>query len=114
MRILFLCSCLEPGRDGVGDYTRRLAEECAMLGHECALAALNDSFVRTTSEEKQGGLPTLRLARGSDYGAVADFRKKFAPDWISLQLVAYGLHQGECSTLLSRSCALSSARFRCS
>lgn len=25
MTILFLCGSLEPGRDGVGDYTRRLA-----------------------------------------------------------------------------------------
>ena len=31
MKLLFLASALEPGRDGVGDYTVLLAEACARL-----------------------------------------------------------------------------------
>ena len=27
MKIVFICGCLEPGKDGVGDYTRRLSAE---------------------------------------------------------------------------------------
>ena len=42
MKLLFLCSSLEPGRDGVGDYTRRLAGECLRQGHEVRLLSLND------------------------------------------------------------------------
>jgi hypothetical protein len=93
MRLLFLCSSLEPGRDGVGDYTRLLAEECVKLGHTCALVALNDRFVSAPEETVEtGGLSALRLPSPGDWTVAADFRERFAPDWISLQLVAYGLH----------------------
>jgi hypothetical protein len=93
MRLLFLCSSLEPGRDGVGDYIRLLAAECARLGHTCALVALNDPHVSTPVEtEEAGGPATLRLPQGGDFAAAVEFRKRFAPDWVSLQLVAYGLH----------------------
>ena len=99
MRILFLCACLEPGRDGVGDYTRRLAQECTALGHTCALLALNDPHVAAPVEDvEQSGsgdashVPTFRLPPSADPAPAIAFRKKFAPDWISLQLVAYGLH----------------------
>lgn len=51
MRITFLCSSLEPGRDGVGDYTRLLAEECVRQGHECSLIALHDRHVSEPIEE---------------------------------------------------------------
>ncbi len=97
MRILLLCSSLEPGRDGVGDHVRMLAEACERLGHTCALVALRDSHARTVMEglEKNrrpflrlpastGGLPNIATATG--------FRDRFKPDWISFHLVAYGLH----------------------
>jgi hypothetical protein len=51
MRILFLCSSLEPGRDGVGDYTRLLAEECVRQGQACALLALHDRNITAPLEE---------------------------------------------------------------
>ena len=93
MRLLFLCSSLEPGRDGVGDYTRRLAQECEKLGHACALIALNDGHVAEIAEGSEPGeIATLRLPPKADIARAVDFRKRFAPDWISLQLVAYGLH----------------------
>jgi hypothetical protein len=94
MRLLFLCACLEPGRDGVGDYMRRLAQECAALGHTCGLIALNDPGIAAPVEsvEETGGIFILRLPPHSDFAAAIAFREKFAPDWISLQLVAYGLH----------------------
>jgi hypothetical protein len=93
MRLLFLCSSLEPGRDGVGDYTRRLAQECAKLGHACALIALNDGHVAAPVESVEpDDLATLRLPPGAEISSAVAFRERFAPDWISLQLVAYGLH----------------------
>jgi len=93
MRLLFLCSSLEPGRDGVGDYSRRLAQECVKLGHVCALIALNDPHVAEIAESSEpDGIAALRLPPNADIARAVAFRKSFAPDWISLQLVAYGLN----------------------
>ena len=97
MRLLFLCSSLEPGRDGVGDYTRALAHACLDQGHTCALIALRDPHLqKTVAGTDREGMPFLRFPSGTGLSrtraeAVA-FRERFAPDWISLQLVAYGLH----------------------
>jgi glycosyltransferase involved in cell wall biosynthesis len=93
MRILILCGSLEPGRDGVGDYARTLAESLLRQGHSCALVALNDPFCLNIVEGA-GDIPSLRLPVDTslDVPAVSAFRDRFAPDWISLQLVAYGLH----------------------
>jgi hypothetical protein len=94
MRLLFICACLEPGRDGVGDYTRRLAQECTALGHACALLALNDPYAGgdVSNAAPDPALPTLRLPPGADLAPAITFRQEFAPDWASLQLVAYGLN----------------------
>lgn len=90
MRILFLCSGLEPGRDGVGDYTRRLAAECGRQGHECLVIALNDQ----ASGEEPG---VLRCSRSLPWKERTEQVRQrvadFAPDWISLQFVPYGFHR---------------------
>lgn len=89
MRILFLCGGLEPGRDGVGDYTRRLAAECVRLGHECRIVSLNDQTAPGTEERDYVRCPAAapwpaRVEKAR--GVVQAFR----PDWISLQFVPYG------------------------
>ena len=43
MNILFLTGGLEPGQDGVGDYTRLLAGVCKTSGHKVSIIAINDS-----------------------------------------------------------------------
>ena len=50
MVILFLTGCLQPGKDGVGDYTRLLARECIRQGQACCLIALDDPYVREPME----------------------------------------------------------------
>ena len=100
MRILFLCGSLEPGRDGVGDYTRSLAEACSAQGHPCAAISLNDPYVTepVQAEGPQAGAnwPTLRLPKILPWRKraclVTAFRDQFRPDWISLQFVGYGLN----------------------
>ncbi|MEI8235402.1 MAG: hypothetical protein WCH57_12065 [Verrucomicrobiota bacterium] len=100
MRIAFLCGSLESGRDGVGDYTRRLAAECVRQGHACRLIALNDAFISGTVSEKQESeevsLPSLRcgedLPVGERNAAARVFLDGFDPDWISLQFVPYAFH----------------------
>ncbi|MEY2878587.1 MAG: hypothetical protein RLZZ15_967 [Verrucomicrobiota bacterium] len=97
MRIAFVTGNLEPGRDGVGDYTRTLAEECARRGHTVALLSLAESARPENPESPAtaagAALPTLRLTPAewrADGGAAARrWLDAFAPDWASLQFVPF-------------------------
>lgn len=109
MRLVLLCSSLEPGRDGVGDYSRRLAQELGKQGHECALVALNDQHLPPGEQEltQQAGLQVLRLSAGLSWGRRMTrarlFLKEYQTDWVSLQFVPYGFHRrGFCFGLGSR------------
>lgn len=100
MRIAFLASGLEPGRDGVGDYTRFFAGECARAGHECVMVALNDRHGASITEEELAGaggrIPILRLPAGVPWeertGRAKEFLARFDPEWVSVQFVCYGFH----------------------
>jgi hypothetical protein len=98
MKILFATACSETGRDGVGDYTNLLAKEVAKQGHKSAILALNDRFVDSQRIERRGDdLEVLRLPqsiKGRERGQlIADFKRRFSPDWVSLQFVPYGLNR---------------------
>ena len=100
MRITFLCGSLEPGRDGVGDYTRLLAKECVRHGHACSLVALNDRHIETVGTAVpltgSGESVTLRLPASLPWSERIELAKRQIeasnPDWISLQFVCYGFH----------------------
>ena len=100
MRLAFFCSSLEPGRDGVGDYTRRLAAECIRQGHASVIVALNDLHVRQPVFESQSvddiSLLVLRLPGGMPWSLrLTEARKwieTFNPAWMSLQFVPFGYH----------------------
>lgn len=94
MRIAFITGCLEPGRDGVGDYTRTLAAECQRRGHEVALVSLAESAPPSSDESKNWPILRLTTAQSrSDGGrAVREWLDAFAPDWSSLQFVPYSFH----------------------
>lgn len=100
MRILFICSSLEPGRDGVGDYVRRLGAELIRQGYRASAMALNDKFVGSVENEIQydnkTGLTVLRLPASGGMQQKIDIAKtyinKFNPDWLSLQFVIFGYH----------------------
>ena len=91
MRFVFLGSSLAPGRNGVGDYIRCLTAELARQGHSALAIGLAD-----TEDALDDRDPVVRLARRRPWpqritqarAAVASF----APDWISLQFVAYAWH----------------------
>ncbi|HEY5892408.1 MAG TPA: glycosyltransferase [Chthoniobacterales bacterium] len=91
-----MCTSLEPGRDGVGDYTRRVAAECAIRDHDVPIVALNDQHIDDRMDETIGGVPTLRLSQHLPWevriretmARVSDF----GPDWLSWQFVPYGFH----------------------
>lgn len=92
MRLVFLTSGLEPGRDGVGDYTALLAEACRQAGFETLLIALNDQFAQGITDNAG----TVRCGANVAWNErVLAMRKKvnaFAPDWVSVQYVCYGYH----------------------
>lgn len=99
MRLAFICSGLEPGRDGVGDYTRLLAAECVRQGHEVLLIALNDKAAAVEgglgAQECEGiALPCVRYAVSRPWSERFELARAelaaFAPDWVSLQFVPYG------------------------
>lgn len=100
MKIVFLCSCLEPGRDGVGDYTRRLAVELVIQGHLATAISLNDNFVSQQVNDIQqsegNDLPVLRLPASWAMKVKLTHAKRyiddFNPDWVSLQFVSFGFH----------------------
>lgn len=96
MKIVFLTSCLEPGKDGVGDYTRMLAEECARHGHTCRLGALNDRHLTASEAATDGAVPAVRFGLALPWperiAKARQFITNFGPDQFSLQFVCYGFH----------------------
>jgi len=89
MRIAFIAGCVEPGRDGVGDYTRTLANECTQLGHDTAIVSLGEP----REIAPLVGNSELRLTAAQwrhDGGAAArTWLERFRPDVASLQFVPY-------------------------
>jgi len=96
VKIIFLTACLEAGRDGVGDYTLRLARECLALGHTCTVIALHDTFVSHSKEENREGLRLIRLSALHPWrtrsARVESLVRDENPQWLSWQMVAYGYH----------------------
>ncbi len=100
MKIIFICGSLEPGRDGVGDYTRKIACELIRQGNKVGIVALNDKDVRNelNGVQKSGDitLPVLRLP--SDLHPVQRYKRagfwidSNNPEWISLQFVPFAFH----------------------
>ena len=93
MRIAFLCSSIDPGADGVGDYARQLASACSALGHSTQLIGLHEPGT------VRGDRPTpgeTRFSAAEPWGLRADRLRQsfeeFNPDWVSWQLVPYGFH----------------------
>ncbi len=95
MRISFLCSSFEPGRDGVGDYVRQFAIHLTQLGHSCQVIALADRHIETVASiSDTDGFEAIRFPfaqwRSGDIGAARIALDHFNPDWVSLQMVCYG------------------------
>ncbi len=93
MKITFICGSLNPGHDGVGDYTRALAQKLSQSGHQCQLVAINDS---EDSNDVTDHLQILRntqvLNNPGKSAAVSNSITNWKPDWISLQFVCFGFH----------------------
>jgi hypothetical protein len=98
VRILFLCASLEPGRDGVGDYTTRLVRELETRGHLCLRIAINDQHLKPASTKAAASIQELAQIRlGTQQSwqervfLIQKAAQEFQPDWVSLQFVPWGL-----------------------
>ena len=100
-KILFICGSLKPGKDGVGDYTRKLASQLTHCGLEVALVALYDKGIAAVITEIQTDqdilLKTLRIPESENnikrYKLVQEFIDVQRPDIISLQYVPYSFNR---------------------
>jgi glycosyltransferase involved in cell wall biosynthesis len=92
VKILFLTGSLEPGKDGVGDYTRALAGECNRSGHPTILASMNDPWVAAPLREQS----VLRLGAETPWPdrvkTFQAFLSENRPDMVSVQFVPYAFH----------------------
>jgi glycosyltransferase involved in cell wall biosynthesis len=92
VKILFIAGSLEPGKDGVGDYTRTLGDECGRLGHDTFLMSINDSWIDQPLRESR----SLRLPSTMSWTSRIKTGRTFVaenhPDLVSLQYVPYSFH----------------------
>jgi glycosyltransferase involved in cell wall biosynthesis len=101
MRIVFVCGCLEPGKDGVGDYVRRLSAELIRRGHYAGAIAFCDKLISHPMECCQHSddinVPVLRIPEvilnRQRLSLANTWITNFNPQWISLQYVPYSFHQ---------------------
>ncbi|GAB1858089.1 hypothetical protein MHTCC0001_29260 [Flavobacteriaceae bacterium MHTCC 0001] len=100
MKVLFLCGSLEFGKDGVGDYTRRLSAELLRSGIQVGILAYKDGFVKSITEtnQKEEGfsISCLRLPGTLPHKARINKCKAWIelknPEWLSLQFVPYSFN----------------------
>jgi hypothetical protein len=100
MKILFICGSIELGKDGVGDYTRRLSGELLRTGHEIQIISLCDKvadcFFTENQEIEETPVTVRRIPMCSNYQQRLDWTQEILteirPDWISLQFVPYSFN----------------------
>jgi len=98
-KILFICGGLEPGRNGVGDYTRVLAYDLADMGWQVRILAINDYAIATPCADGRGPESNpceLRLPSSLSWKKrgqlTAEWLADFKPDVASLQYVPFSFH----------------------
>jgi len=122
LKILFFCASLEAGRDGVGDYTTRLAGEFRSQGHKSWIIAINDRHLQPAPgfESNVGAVDRMQMDSrlSSSTGWLQRIRTiqravvEYQPDWVSLQYVPYGFHRKGLPFLLPKRLASLGGGFR--
>ena len=120
MNILFICGSLQPGEDGVGDYTRRLAGELTRQGHRSTIVAINDVTAKDPLKEYQidagNSIQVLRLPKLFSWNErlmlVQVWIRNECPNWISLQFVPFAFHDKGLPVSLARHLKAISANYK--
>ena len=100
MKILFICGSVEPGKDGVGDYTRRLCGELNRRGHRTQILSIcdkhSDAFISQIQIIEKTEVFVHRIPTKATYSQRFSYTQEivheFNPDWISLQFVPYSFN----------------------
>jgi len=100
MKIIFLCGSAEPGKDGVGDYTRRLCGELVRNGHDAQILSICDHQANSFTCEYQEvkGIEVvvhripISISNNQRFIWSQEILNIFLPDWISLQFVLYSFN----------------------
>jgi hypothetical protein len=95
VKLVFLCSSLAPGRDGVGDYVRQLANACTAAGHVCLLVALHDKHLAANTpllQQRNEVRFSASLTWTRRTALLSELLQEFNPHWISWQIVGYGFN----------------------
>jgi len=100
MKVMFLCSSLQPGKDGVGDYNRRLVAELTKKNYQVVLVSCNERELDADREEEiTGGASIIKIYRLSGSNSweqrmnkIQGYLDGFDPEWLSLHYVPYAFH----------------------
>lgn len=98
--LLFICGSLQPGADGIGDYTRRIAGELKKKGFKVSIIAFNDKQTDIILSESQKVdntvVDVLRLPSKTNVKykleLASEWIKMQNPEWISIQFVLYAFN----------------------
>lgn len=100
MTFLFICGSAQPGKDGVGDYTRRLCGNLSSKGHKTIIVALCNNHSKLFFNERQEiegneilvyHIPVYSSVK-QRFIWCQSILNEFQPDWISLQFVPYSFN----------------------
>ncbi|WP_162343326.1 glycosyltransferase family protein [Cyclobacterium salsum] len=98
---LFICGSIEPGKNGVGDYTRMLAEGFVNQGQFVSIIAVNEKefpidLIPSYKKGKRNEINTYRLSSNLSWrvrqNIVIQLVDQLDPDIISLQFVPFSFH----------------------
>jgi hypothetical protein len=100
MNVLFICGSADPGKDGVGDYTRRLCGELIRVGHMAQIVSLCDkkiaTFTNQNQEVEEVKVTVYRIPSSSSNHQRLMWSQEIIntvqPDWISIQFVPYSFN----------------------
>ncbi len=95
---MFICGSLEKGKDGVGDYTYRLATEITKT-NTVSIISIHDKFL--LPEQKVittlDGVNIFRLSaqfqQSERHQLIEKYIKQISPNYISLQFVPFAFHK---------------------
>lgn len=98
--LLFICGSLQPGADGIGDYTRRIAGELKKKGLKVSIIAFNDKQTDIILSESQKVdntvVDVLRLPAKTKVSYKLELAKEWIdmqnPEWVSVQFVLYAFN----------------------
>lgn len=95
MKLLLICGCLEEGKNGVGDYAKRLSYAFSENGDTAYKAAINDALLQDVDERRtdrelrvSSKLPSRRKEE-----VLRKFVKEIQPDVVSLQFVFHSFNK---------------------